>query len=60
MWNERNPKKISSKYIPNDELVTSPAHKTISEIKQLKVDEHRKNANLEIVPTDYRVMDKDP
>lgn len=46
IWNEWNPKIISTKYIPHEDLVETPAHETQTQIKKEKLVKDRTLANL--------------
>lgn len=53
IWNERKPK-ISTKYIPHEDLVENPAHNTMSQIKEEKHLAAREKVNLTKEPTEIK------
>jgi len=46
IWNEKNPKIVSTWLIPHEDLVAVPLHNTITQIKEEKHLEAREKINL--------------
>lgn len=55
IWNEQNPKIISTKYIPHEDLIPNPSHQTLTQIKGEKHQEARVKADL--LPAQTEVKD---
>ncbi len=54
IWNERNPKIISTKYVPHEDLVENPKHATSTQIKEEKIISDWEKANLLPEGTDVK------
>jgi len=60
IWNEKNPKIISTKFIPTEGLVKKPMHSSMSQIKQIEHEKARRKNGLLVIEEDIKDTHHDP